>query len=178
MKNSPNINTDLNRGDDYLIAWLSALAIMIHLAESAFPSPLPGIKPGFANIVTIIVWLHFGWRIGIWVSLLRVVIGSLLLGSFLSPTFFLSLSGALATIIVLSLASLLPGRGLSIFGLCLLSAIAHISGQFWLAFCWFIPHQALLHLYPILLTASFFMGTLSGIIGLRLVKYSNILKSS
>ena len=38
---------------DHRIAWLTALAITIHIAESALPSPLPGIKPGLANVVTI-----------------------------------------------------------------------------------------------------------------------------
>ncbi|MGD9000355.1 MAG: Gx transporter family protein, partial [Granulosicoccaceae bacterium] len=36
--------------EDQRIARLAALAIVIHVAESALPSPLPGIKPGFANI--------------------------------------------------------------------------------------------------------------------------------
>src|SRR3990172_3945315 len=97
--------------EDHRIAWLTALAVTIHMVESAFPSPLPGVKPGLANVITILVLLQYGWRIAAWVSLLRVVVGSLLLGSFLSPTFMLSLSGALASIAALRLAMWVPNLG-------------------------------------------------------------------
>ena len=39
--------------EDHRIAWLSALAITIHIMESAIPAPLPGLKPGRANVITI-----------------------------------------------------------------------------------------------------------------------------
>ncbi|NNG13049.1 MAG: Gx transporter family protein, partial [Halobacteria archaeon] len=97
--------------EDQRIAWLAALAITIHILESAFPSPLPGIKPGLANVITIVVLDQFGWRSAAWVSLLRVLCGSLLLGTFLTPTFLLSLSGAVCSIGILWLACRLPGRG-------------------------------------------------------------------
>ena len=96
---------------DHRIAWLTALAITIHIAESALPSPLPGIKPGLANVVTIVALVQYGWGTAAWVALLRVLIGSLLIGTFLSPTFLLSLAGAVASITALRLASWVPGRG-------------------------------------------------------------------
>ena len=43
--------------EDHRIAWLAALAITIHVIESVLPSPLPGLKPGLANVVTIAVLL-------------------------------------------------------------------------------------------------------------------------
>ena len=150
--------------EDHLIAWLTALAITIHVLESAIPAPLPGIKPGFANIITIAVLVQFGWRTAAWVSLLRVVCGSLLLGTFLTPTFMLSLGGAVASLAALWLASLLPGRGFSAIGYSVLAAITHMSGQFTLAWLLFIPHPALWKLFPVLLTAALLFGIVSGII--------------
>jgi len=73
--------------DDYRIARLAAAAIALTVAEAAIPLPLPGIKPGLANIVTLIVLWRYGWRDAAWVSLLRVLAGSLLLGQFLAPAF-------------------------------------------------------------------------------------------
>lgn len=150
--------------EDHRIAWLTALAISIHLMESALPSPLPGFKPGLANIVTIAVLVDFGWRTAAWVSLLRVVCGSLLLGTFLSPTFMLSLGGALFSLAVLWPASRLPGRGFSALGYSVLAAVAHMCGQFTLAWLLFIPHPALWKLLPVLLTASVLFGLVGGII--------------
>ncbi len=148
--------------DDHLIAWLAALAITIHIAESALPSPLPGVKPGLANVITIIALLMFGWRTAVWVNLLRVVGGSLLIGSFLTPTFVLSLTGALASLIALGLATRVPGRGFSAIGYSLLAAQAHMAGQFAAAYWLFIPHAALLNLLPLLMTAALLFGLVSG----------------
>lgn len=150
--------------EDIRLAWLAALATSIHLLESTLPSPLPGIKPGFANIITIIVLLRFGWRAAIWVSLLRVMAGSLLLGTFLTPTFMLSLTGATCSLLALGLARQIPGKGFSAIGLSIVAALAHISGQFLLAYVWFIPHPGLWHLLPLLLFLALILGIINGII--------------
>jgi len=160
--------------EDYRIAWLTALAISIHVLESALPSPVPGVKPGLANVITIAVLLQFGWRTAAWVSLLRVMCGSLLLGTLLSPTFVLSLGGAASSIAALWLASRLPGEGFGPIGYSVLAALAHMSGQFLLANLLFIPHSAIWRLFPVLLTAALLFGVVSGIIARNLCseKYS------
>lgn len=150
--------------EDHRIAWLTALAITIHIAEAALPSPLPGIKPGLANVVTIVALLEYGWTTAAWVALLRVLIGSLLMGTFLSPTFLLSLSGALASIAALRIATWLPGRGFGPVGYSLLAALAHMAAQFFTAYWVFIPHAGLLHLLPVLMTAALLFGIVSGLI--------------
>ncbi len=150
--------------EDHRIAWLAALAITIHLAESALPSPLPGVKPGLANIVTIATLFLYGWRTAAWVVSLRVIVGSLLLGTFLSPTFALSFSGAVASLAALGLAGLVVRSGLGPVGYSLLAAMAHMAGQFAVAYWLFIPHPALLRLFPLLMSAAVLFGLLSGII--------------
>ena len=65
--------------DDHRIARLTAAAIAIALVESAVPSPLPGVKPGLANIVTLLVLLRYDWATAAWVTLLRVLAVSLLM---------------------------------------------------------------------------------------------------
>lgn len=155
--------------DDHRIAWLTALAITIHIAESALPSPIPGVKPGLANIITIICLIQYGWRTAAWVAILRVLVGSILIGTFLSPTFALSMSGALASVIVLGLASRLPGEGLGPIGLSLVAAMAHMAAQFVTAYNLFIPHQGLFHLLPILMTVAVVFGISSGIIANHMI---------
>ena len=96
--------------EDHRIAQMAAAAIGLALIDAAIPLPLPGIKPGLANIVTLVVLARFGWATAAWVSGLRVVAGSLLLGQFMSPGFFMSLSGSLLSLIVLAFSVRLPGR--------------------------------------------------------------------
>ena len=52
--------------DDVRLARLAALALGLAVIEAALPSPLPGIKPGLANIVIMLVLLHLGWRAACW----------------------------------------------------------------------------------------------------------------
>jgi heptaprenyl diphosphate synthase len=156
--------------EDHLVAWLAALAITIHIAESALPSPIPGVKPGLANVITVAVLVHFGWRMAAWVSVLRVLVGSLLVGTFLSPTFMLSFAGALASLLVLGAASAVPGRPFGPLGYSVLAAMAHMGAQFWVAYLLFIPHPALLRLLPVLMTAAVVFGVVTGIIALAMTR--------
>ncbi|MCZ6719784.1 MAG: Gx transporter family protein [Gammaproteobacteria bacterium] len=157
--------------DDLRIAWLTALAVSIHLLESALPSPLPGVKPGLANVITVAVLIYFGWAMAAWISLLRVTAGSVLLGTFLSPTFVLSLSGAVASIFVLGLVTLSTGRTLlGPVGYSILASMAHVSGQFAVAYLLFIPHPGLFRLLPIVMSAALLFGVLSGIIAHHMLR--------
>jgi heptaprenyl diphosphate synthase len=150
--------------DDHLVAGFAALAIAIHILEAAFPSPLPGVKPGLANVVTVVIYLRYGFTTAVWVATLRVLVGSLLIGTFLSPTFLLSATGACASLIALGLVGSLGPALVGAVGLSLVAALAHMSGQITVAYLLFIPHPALLSLAPILLTAALVFGTVSGLI--------------
>jgi len=158
---------------DHRIAWLTALAICIHMLESSIPSPLPGLKPGLANVITIVVLIQFGWRTAAWVSFLRVICGSLLLGTFLSPAFILSLGGATFSMTVLWFAFRLPGEGFSAIGYSVLASLAHMTGQFTLAWLLFIPNAAVWRLFPVLLTAALLFGIVSGIIARSMCNEEN-----
>ena len=150
--------------EDYRIAKLAALAIGIHVLESVLPSPIPGVKPGMANIVTLLVFLLYGLNAAVWVSMLRVVVGSLIIGSFLSPTFVLSFSGAVASIVVLLALSKIKCLEFSAVGIALLMAMAHMLSQFIMVYVFFIPHDALFDILPIMMTAALVFGLFNGIL--------------
>jgi len=150
--------------EDHLIAKLAAFAIALHILEAAFPSPLPGVKPGIANIVVLFVLYKYGFISAVWVSLLRVIASSLLMGQFLSPTFLLSLSGALLSLGVLFFADYLPKRWFSAVSLSILAAFGHIAGQLLVVRVWLIPHAGVMALVPIFALAALFFGVLNGLI--------------
>ena len=152
---------------DSQVAALAALAIGIHVLESVLPSPLPGIKPGFANIITLIAFACYGLEVAAWVAMLRVLVGSLIVGTFLSPTFVLSFSGALASILVLWLVTKVKKVELSLFGIAILMAMAHMMAQLTMVYYLFIPHDAILKLLPIMLTAALIFGALNGVIATK-----------
>jgi len=155
---------------DRRIARYAAAAIALSVAEAALPSPLPGIKPGLANIVVLIVLARHGWREAAWVSLLRVVAGSLLLGQFLAPGFFLALTGALASLAVLALAVRLPARWFGPVSASVLAAFAHSGGQLLLARLWLVPHDGVFLLAPLFGLAALVFGIVNGLVAARLLK--------
>lgn len=146
---------------------MAAVALGLTVLESAFPSPLPGVKPGLANIVTLIVLARFGWHIAAWVTLLRVVAGSLLFGNFLAPGFFLSLFGALLSLLVLAFAQHLPQRWFGPVTHSILAAFAHISGQMLVVYLWLIPHSGIAYLVPVFAAAALVFGTVNGLVAAR-----------
>jgi heptaprenyl diphosphate synthase len=155
------INTTL---DDHRVAKLAALAIGLHLLESIMPSPLPGVKPGIANIVTLFVLYRFDFATAAWVSLLRVFATSLLLGNFLSPTFALSLGGAIMSLGMLGLTQFLPRQHFGPVSMSILAAFAHMIGQLILVRLWLIPHAGLAYLVPLFMAAALLFGLINGIV--------------
>ena len=155
---------------DHHIAKLTALAISLHVLEAVFPSPLPGVKPGIANIVTLYVLAEYGFTTAAWVSLLRVFASSLLLGHFLSPTFVLSLSGSVFSLVALFFAQYLPKKYFSIITLSILAAFAHIAGQLIVVRLWLIPHAGVAYLIPVFAMAALLFGIINGLITFKLIQ--------
>jgi uncharacterized membrane protein len=154
-----NINTTK---EDHQIAKLTALAIGLHVLEAMFPSPLPGVKPGIANIITLFVLVQYSFGTAAWVSILRVFASSLLIGHFLSPTFVLSLAGALFSLAILFLAQYLPKKYFSVITLSILAAFTHIAGQLVVVRLWLVPHAGVAYLIPIFALAALFFGLING----------------
>ncbi|WP_291992605.1 Gx transporter family protein [Candidatus Accumulibacter sp. ACC003] len=156
--------------EDHRIAQLAAAAIALSLLDAAIPLPLPGVKPGLANIVTMIVLARHGWLAAAWVSGLRVFAGGLLLGYFFSPGFFMSLTGALFSLAALALASRLPGRWFGPVSWSIMAAFAHIGGQLVLARLWLIPHNGLFLMVPFFAVAALTFGIINGLLAARLLE--------
>ena len=56
--------------DDHRVARHAAAAIVLTVAEAAIPLPLPGVKPGLANIVTLVVLVPL--VLGLTISLIGI----------------------------------------------------------------------------------------------------------
>ena len=77
------------------LALLTAVALMLFTVEAQLPPPLPipGVKLGLANIVTVYVLFRFGARDALAVLLARVLLGSIFAGA--AITLLFSLGGGL-----------------------------------------------------------------------------------
>ncbi len=155
--------------EDRRIAALAALAVGLSLAEAAVPTPIPGVKPGLANIVILLVMLRYGLAASVWVMAIRLLAAGLMLGSFLSPGFWLAAAGAAASMGVLCLVRYLPN---ALFGPVTFSvsmAFAHVAGQLVLAKLWLFAVADISLLVPVFALAALVFGAVNGLIVARLI---------
>jgi len=156
---------------DHTVAKLAAIAIILSVIEFFLPSPIPGIKPGIANIIILYSLVRFDFSTAAWVSIVRVFVSSIIVGSFLSPTFFLSLFGALFSLTLLYGFQKLPKPYFSIISLSLIASFGHIIGQFIIARLWIIPHDSIFNLLPLFLISALIFGIFSAFICYALLKH-------
>lgn len=143
---------------------LVALALALHLLEAQIPSPLPWVRPGLANLMTLIALLTLGWRAGLLVMALRVGIGALLLGGFLGPAFVLSLSGGLASTLVMALMARGAWRLWSPLAVSAAGAVAHGGAQVLALAVLLLRSGDLAWLLPWVLVPSLLSGVATGLL--------------
>lgn len=155
--------------EDRRVAGLAAAAVGLSVAEAAIPLPIPGLKPGLGNIVTLLVLYRYGWRLAIWVALLRIVAAALALGTFLTPTFVMSLAGGLASLLMLGALVRIPRDLVGPVGLSMLAAFAHIGTQLLVVDLWLMPGVSLAGLLPLFLGVAWLTGLGNGLAVARLL---------
>ncbi|MFQ5753061.1 MAG: Gx transporter family protein, partial [bacterium] len=107
------------------IAVLVAGGLILFLFESAIPRPLPWLKPGLSNLVTLIAFYLFGFRIAFVIMLLRVVTGAFILGTLFNPVFLFGLSGGIVATGMMGLFYFYFKKIFSILGISILGAFTH-----------------------------------------------------
>lgn len=144
------------------LALLVAMGTAMYVVEGilTLPLPLPGVKLGLANIITLLAISLYGFRDGLTVALLRVILGSLISGMFLSPGFLLALSGAVSSTLIMALL-LKQTRCFSMIGISMAGAAAHNIGQL-LAAALLLRSSATVYYLPVLLATAIPTGFITG----------------
>jgi len=152
------------------LAIFVALASTLHAVEMFFPNPfpVPGAKLGLANIVTLTVLVFYSLKEGMAVAILRVLMGSLLSGAFLGVAFFLSLSGALVSTLIMFLF-LKYTRGFSIIGISIIGAITHNITQL-IVVSMLICTFSVFYYLPFLLLFAIPTGLSTGLLAKMIIK--------
>lgn len=145
-----------------LCAVLTALALGLSYMERFLPLqlvvPLPGVKLGLANIVTLMALFFLGGRTAVTVLVLRCFLGSMFGGGVTALAF--SLTGGLLALFTMWAARRL--RFLSLYGVSILGAAAHNIGQIFAAMAVLKSYTVVSYL-PFLLLVSIATGLLTGV---------------
>ncbi len=166
----PEISEQKNSGN-FHIALLAAYAIGLHSVEALIPTPIPWLRLGFANIITLTTLLLYGLKAGMTVTLIRVFITSFFTGTFLGPAFVLSLGGGVSSTLMMWLVKVLSGRLFGPVGLSLFGALTHNIAQLFLAYLFFIRRiEAVVFISPIIILFGTITGAFNGIVTGLIIK--------
>ena len=158
-----------------LLGVLLAATIVIAIAESFIPSfTIPGIKLGFANIVILVTLYELGIKEAVFINLVRVLVVSLVKGTFLSMGFFMSLTGAVMSLGIMILFCLLIKK-FSIIGVSVIGSLFHVTGQILIAMI-YMGSVYVVYYLPIIGLAAIITGVLVGFIARAIIK-TNVIKN-
>ncbi len=152
-----------------LLSIYLALAIFLSALETlVLPSSIiPGTKLGIANLVTLVILYQFSIKEVIAVSILRVIGVNLIVGSIFSPTFTISMSGLLVSLVFLITAY--KSNLFSVVGVSVCSSVGHIIGQS-LGVYFLISLSSIVVIVPYLIYIAIITGVVNGVIAIRILK--------
>ena len=143
------------------LALLSAIALTIFMIEAQIPAlvPIPGVKLGLANIVTVFTVFLLRGRDGAMVLGVRIFLGAVFAGNF-STILYSAAGGTLAILTTMGLKLVLSNKQMWVAG-CL-GAIAHSIGQMTVAVLVTLTPGLLVYL-PVMVICSIVTGIFTGL---------------
>ena len=161
-----------------LCAVLTAMALALSYLENFFPLslaiPIPGVKLGLANIVTVFALYVLGSGQAMLILIGRCLLGAVFVGNMNALIF--SLLGGVSAMLVMILLSRWPR--LSVYGVSVGGAAAHNCGQVAAAVLT-LGNTAPLYYLPVLLGVSLFTGALTGLVTaclFRALAHTNLMR--
>ena len=150
------------------MALLTAIALTIFMVEAQIPAlvPVPGVKLGLSNIVTVFAVFTMGSREGALILAARIFLGAVFAGNF-STILYSAAGGLCAILVTIGLKRLLTPGQLWVAGV--LGAVAHSVGQMAMAIA-VTATPALLMYLPVLILCALVTGLFTGLCAQFLVK--------
>lgn len=140
---------------------LTAIALTIFMVEAHIPAlvPIPGVKLGLANIVTVFAVFAMGPKEAGAILFARIFLGAVFSGNF-STIFYSAAGGACAVFATIGLRKILTNKQLWVAGA--LGAVAHSIGQMAMAVLLTSTPELLVYL-PVMIVCSVITGVFTGL---------------
>ena len=154
-----------------LMAMLTAIALTIFMIEAQIPAlvPIPGIKLGLANIVTVFAVFALGPKDAAAILFVRIFLGAVFAGNF-STILYSGAGGLCAIAITIGLRRVLTVKQLWVAGS--LSAIGHSLGQMGVAIA-VTGTPAIAAYLPVMVLCSVITGFFTGLCAQLLLNRGN-----
>lgn len=142
---------------------ISGAALILFVFEHLAPRPLPWMKLGLGNVAVVLALLAYGPAAALAVALIKLVVGSLITGSFGGPAFAIGGGAGLASWGAMALVRSLASRRFSPVGLSIIGAAVHQVSQLGIAYL-YIRQAGLFALLPLSLASALGTGALIGLL--------------
>lgn len=148
-----------------ILGLLIAISLVLNYIERLIPLNLamPGIKLGLANVVTILALTIYKPRDVYMLVIIRVLLGSLFVGSMMSLWY--SLAGGLLSATAMLLMNQLPKESVSLVGISVVGAICHNIGQIIIVMIITSSVSVGISYFPVLLVSGIVTGIFIGYVG-------------
>lgn len=143
------------------------LGMMLTYLEANLPvfMGVPGMKPGFSNILVVFILYVSGWKEALLVNFVRIMLSGLLFGNPFSIIY--SLSGAAVSFIAMCV---LKRSGIfSCYGVSMTGGIFHNAGQI-IAAIFLVENYRIILYLPILIVTGCATGLLTGFLSAAMIK--------
>jgi heptaprenyl diphosphate synthase len=131
---------------------------------------VPGAKLGLANITNLIGLVLFGFQAGLQILLLRVIIGSLITGTFMTMIFYFSITGGILSFLAMALVYYFLRDKFSLIGISVIGAVFHNIGQIIIAY-FVIASTGIFYYLPFLVLLAVPTGVGVGLVSYFTVNY-------
>ena len=154
-------------------ALFAVFAIGIHAVESLLTLPVPWFRLGLTHIITMIMLPFYGTKFILGIFLVRVIVGSAIVGKLFSPGFLLAFGGGLSATLAMIGIYKIAKKHLSFWGISLVGAWVHNLVQVFIATA-VIQHSSTLLLLPYFLFFAVVTGSINGLLTNRILSWRAI----
>lgn len=143
------------------LSLFTVISLTIHLIEDAFPLPIPipGIKPGLANVITLIVLRNYRLSDAFCVLTARIFLSAVFSGQLMS-LWYSAAGGLLCLLVMYAAGRFLQNRFLPLISI--LGALAHNAGQLGAAYL-LVRTPGILSYLPFLVLSGILTGLFTGL---------------
>lgn len=153
-----------------ILSLMIAVAVVVNIIESWIPIfPGTAFKIGFANVIILIVAYAYGIKEAVIVGLLRIFIAGLLSPVSFGPTFWLSVTGGMLSLLIIVILRLI--NKFNIITVSVISSVTHVLGQL-VAATFLLVDLVVKYYAPMMVALSIPAGILTGILAGKFLKIS------
>ena len=143
------------------MAMLTALALIIFIVEAQIPPPvpIPGVKLGLANIITVYAMFRLGPRDTFMILFVRIILGNIFAGSIMAMMFSMG-GGLLCFAAMLLLRRIVTEK--QIWVCSMIGAVFHNIGQMAVTIAVYETVELIIYL-PVLMLSGIISGLFTGL---------------